>query len=146
MRIVTLKFSDQKARLLMEVCEVRYASTIESLFDQIVDVELAALDLNKRTNRVLKVRPDFPPRQSSGLQEKRRLSAEKAQIILELTKQGVGAPQVAERVHCSVMTVHRILRSYEKCQRHVQEPQRVVGKRGAEISGFNNQGVKRQNA
>ena len=145
MRIVTLKFSDQKARLLMEVCEVRYASTIESLFNQIVEGELAALDLNKRTNRVLKDRPDPPPRQFSRLQEKRRLSAEKAQIILELTKQGVGAPQIAERVGCSVMTVHRVWRRYERCH-HVQEPQRIVGKRGAEISGFNNQGVKRQNA
>ena len=151
LRTVTLKFSDRIALLLTEVCEQRDAGSIESLFLELARAELAGLRLTKLTNRILRKenRADTSPRLSGlhAAQEKRRISAEKAQVILERIKQGIGAPQIALREGVSIMTVHRIRKRFEACRKHVQEPPpRLTGKRGAEISGFNNHGVKRQNA
>jgi hypothetical protein len=124
MYLLKLRFNNATKQLLAEVAELRDASSIEALFEQLAEAELASLRLTKVLNRrVAESKPihKFPKHPVSKQQENCRESARIAQKILFFHEEGeINPPAIAQRLGISAMTVHRVIQTFENSKTRVQ--------------------------
>jgi hypothetical protein len=107
-------FSASMLIAVQEFAKLRNLSAAGFLWE-VVDAELAQcrrlkLDEAQVVPEGEPIPPGRPRKPSAAAEGKRR---DRNKQIIELRKQGLKPPAIAERVHCSAMTVGRVLRRNE---------------------------------